>query len=186
MLAWEVIMTEQRISKLDYRMRWTVFIAIALTQAALIYKLLVTTNNEIPILFAIAVIAGLLILSPRVYDLSSLLMSRNEFRAELRPINDRLDEAERRIGNLFLITMSQAMFENLKKLGRDQGFGSYEKSAGLERELYHLRDIGYIDVNSVKEIPARGNNLSDFVKITPAGKQFIDLREGMEKIGKVE
>jgi hypothetical protein len=74
--------------------------------------------------------------------------------------------------------MGDAMYTNLKKIASGN-FGHYkiQKSSGLERELYYLRDIGYIAVNSISNLPKDGDNLSDYVKITKAGKQFVNLRE---------
>jgi hypothetical protein len=50
----------------------------------------------------------------------------------------------------------------------------------LKRELYHLRDIGYITVKAIRKIPENGTNLSDYVKITDTGKLFVNLRESMK------
>ena len=74
--------------------------------------------------------------------------------------------------------MSPAMFLNLKKLA-GRRFGPYEMGAGLERELRHLRDIGYIDVRAIGSLPAKGDELSEFVSVTPAGERFVALREQM-------
>lgn len=91
----------------------------------------------------------------------------------------RLDDAVRNIAQLFLVTMSEPMYNNLCKLAQEGGFGKYRWTKGLERELYHLRDIGYIDVRSIKAIPRGGENLSDHTTVTKTGKQFIALRKSM-------
>jgi hypothetical protein len=70
------------------------------------------------------------------------------------------------------------MYVNLKKLASGN-FGQYEISKGLERELYHLRDIGYIKVTSIKAIPKSGENLSDHIEVTETGKMFVELRESV-------
>ncbi|MBM5816720.1 MAG: hypothetical protein FJ083_09080 [Cyanobacteria bacterium K_Offshore_surface_m2_239] len=59
-------------------------------------------------------------------------------------------------------------------------FGRFQKTAGLERELYHLRDIGYIDVSSISDIPAEAANLFDSIGITEAGQRFVSLRVDLE------
>ena len=100
-----------------------------------------------------------------------------ELRKELRGVRHRLDETNERITELFLLTMAPPMYENLRKIASGN-FGLYEMSWGLERELYHLRDIGYIRVNSIQSIPRHGQNLSDYVNITESGKSFVELREG--------
>lgn len=98
-----------------------------------------------------------------------------EIRKELDSVRGELNDTNLLISQLFLTTMSQTMFDNLKKL--ETGcFGSYKMSLGLERELYHLRDIGYIEVPSIKAIPESGDDLSKHIKITPTGKQFVALR----------
>src|SRR5215216_6859453 len=97
-----------------------------------------------------------------------------ELRAEIKSVRKGLDEINERISQLFLTTMAPLMYENLKKIASGK-FGKYQMSKGLERELYHLRDIGYIAVPSIKEIPASGENLSAHVQITSTGQQFIEL-----------
>lgn len=104
---------------------------------------------------------------------------------ELGGIAKRVDDVERQVNalsdtvsKLFLYTMSGPMYTNLKKLASGE-FGSYEKGDALVRELYHLRDIGYIRVQSIRGLPVTGENLSDHVRVTPAGVQFVELRDSM-------
>lgn len=99
-----------------------------------------------------------------------------EFRQELDTVQKAVISIDSKIAALFMATMSRLMYVNLKKIGSGK-FGAYKMSQGLERELYHLRDIGYIAVHSVKAIPTEGGNLSEYVQITPTGKQFMELRE---------
>ncbi|PZN85182.1 MAG: hypothetical protein DM484_01715 [Candidatus Methylumidiphilus alinenensis] len=73
------------------------------------------------------------------------------------------------------------MYFNLEKLAATDPFGKYEKTKGLERELYHLRDIGYVDIESIKAIPESGDDLSKYVKITDTGKAFVKLRATFSK-----
>jgi hypothetical protein len=52
----------------------------------------------------------------------------------------------------------------------------------LEMELYHLRNLGYVVLNKMKapsihEIPESDDELSDYIEVTEAGKQYIALRE---------
>jgi hypothetical protein len=70
------------------------------------------------------------------------------------------------------------MYFNLKKIASGN-FGPYEIAhwSGLQRELYYLRDIGYIEVDSVSKLPQKGDNLSDCVRITDLGRKFVELRE---------
>lgn len=78
----------------------------------------------------------------------------------------------------FLLSMGYAMYLNLKKIASGN-FGPYEIAewSGLARELYYLRDIGYIRVDSISKLPKKGDNLSDYVRITNIGRKFVELRE---------
>jgi hypothetical protein len=98
-----------------------------------------------------------------------------ELRAELHSVREDLRRVESAVAELFLATMSDVMFDNLRKLASGS-FGSYHLGAALERELYHLRDIGYIDVYSIQQIPKHGPELSQYLKVTEAGKKFVQLR----------
>jgi hypothetical protein len=102
---------------------------------------------------------------------------------ELGKIQEKFEKAEEKvstiehkINTLFIMTMSPAMYENLRKLASSR-FGPYVMTDMLRRELYHLRTIGYIDVKSIRDIPGNGDDLSAYVKATPAGMEFAKLRE---------
>jgi hypothetical protein len=98
-----------------------------------------------------------------------------ELRSEVRSVREELSDLNQKVTRLFLTTMSPAMFENLSKLHTGH-FGPFEKTQGLKRELYHLRDIGYLAVESISALPDEGPNLSDFVSITETGRSFVELR----------
>ena len=117
----------------------------------------------------------------RVADCIEKLYTSRTVESELQHMRDRVDDAVAKIAQLFLLTMSGPMFQNLRKLAQQGGFGAYSWSAGLERELYHLRDIGYIDVASVQSIPRSGVNLSEHVVLTATGRQFLELRDAIER-----
>lgn len=102
---------------------------------------------------------------------------------EIGELKSKIDTVEKKVivlnenvSKLFLLTMAEPMYKNLKKLNSGK-FGEYKVNKGLERELYHLRDIGYISIESIKSIPEEGNDLSAHVKITDAGKMFVLLRD---------
>lgn len=99
----------------------------------------------------------------------------------------RISEAEKKIDRIFAYTMSDSMFLNLKKLSTGR-FGRFKNNGGLRRELRHLRDIGYVNVvgTRVGEIPSEGSDLSDFVRVTPIGKEFIEFREALERSEKLD
>jgi hypothetical protein len=102
------------------------------------------------------------------------------FRQEIQTVRDRIQEIDERVTKLFLITMSPAMYFNLEKLA-DGTFKHFRKTAGFERELYHLRDIGYVKIESIKAIPKEGPDITEYVTIKEAGKEFVQLRRAMEK-----
>ncbi|NJR76125.1 MAG: hypothetical protein HC773_26145 [Scytonema sp. CRU_2_7] len=47
-----------------------------------------------------------------------------------------------------------------------------------------MKDIGYVEVGRIRDIPYESNNLSDYVKVTDFGKQFIELRKSVEEESK--
>ena len=102
-------------------------------------------------------------------------ISFGELRAEVETVKTGLERLEGAVAHLFLTTMSEAMFENLRKLATGS-FGPYHWSDGLGRELYHLRDIGYLSVRSIRAIPRDGAELSQHVSVTDPGKKFVALR----------
>lgn len=91
-------------------------------------------------------------------------------------VNDAIVSLQERVSQLFLETMAEVMYRNLMKLARPDGFGEYELSNDLKRELYHLHDHGYIGDLNIEGIPERGPQLSDWVSITDAGRMFVELR----------
>jgi hypothetical protein len=102
---------------------------------------------------------------------------------ELGPIKllERKVEAvqlEVEISKSFVLSMGNYMYTNLAKIASGH-FGPYvlERGSALERELYHLRDIGYIHVDSIRAIPGSGDNLSKYIGITEVGSKFVELRE---------
>jgi hypothetical protein len=117
----------------------------------------------------------------RVQEGGSLKVGPVEFgelRNEVATVRSKVDDLGERVSKLFLLTMSAPMYVNLRKLASG-AFGPYQMSGGLERELYHLRDLGYVEVHAIREIPASGSELLDHVSITEAGSQFVALREEM-------
>jgi hypothetical protein len=114
------------------------------------------------------------------------LHSGSEFKigpVEIGELKSKIDTVEKEVTNvnenvskLFLMTMAEPMFYNLQKI-ESENFGKYKISKGFERELYHLRDIGYVDIESIQSIPKEGEELSKYVHVTQAGKLFVHLRE---------
>jgi hypothetical protein len=169
---------------------WAVFIGIATVEVLLLIKLLVYRSST-DLLVSICAIAVLLILTLRVQDLESISFDKNGIQAKLRYLEAGLSEAQaeieankEKIDNLFLLSMGPALYTNLKKIASGH-FGKYHKpnDGGLEHELRHLRNIGYIEIkdNSISKIPEYGEKLSEYVWATETGKDFVTLRELIEQ-----
>jgi hypothetical protein len=166
-----------------------VFGATALVLVALFVKLFQLDDAPTALVIAIAAVAGLLILSPRVFDLIELSVTNTGLTAKIRDVEQKVEEAKQKveetghkIDQLFAQTMSSEMFENLRKLSSGN-FGKYTtQNSGLVRELRHLRDVGYVEVEgTLASLPREGDNLSKHVRVTPVGKKFVSLRESMEQ-----
>ena len=159
---------------------WAAFTCIAFLEAILLIMLL-SGQTSVQLLVAIVAIAMLLFLIPRLDDVVSFTFDRGTFENKLGAINKKIAANKARTDKLVLLSMSKSMYEHLKKISSGS-FGPYKLNDILEREIYYLRDVGYIDnVERIRSIPYEGNNLSDYLKITDAGKQFIELRKSIEE-----
>jgi hypothetical protein len=162
---------------------WAVFIGVATVNIVLLIKLLAGQSST-DLLFAICVITILLIFSFRFDDITKANFSKDGLEIDLSSLNKRLDETMKEVDNVFLTSMGPDLYMNLKKI-TSRHFGKYHKNpdGGLDRELRHLRNIGYIEVkdNSISKIPEYGENLSDYVWATDTGMHFVALRESIEQ-----
>lgn len=176
---------------------WAVFIGVATVDVVLLVKLL-TSQSSTDILLAIGAVTTLLIFSFRLEDIIKANFGKDGLQIELSDLNTRLKKTENnlteakaeieankeKIDNLFLLSMGPDLYTNLNKIASGY-FGKYHKNpdGGLDRELRHLRNIGYIEVtdNSISKIPEHGENLSEYVKATKTGKEFVMLREWVEQ-----
>lgn len=168
-----------------------------MVDAVLLVKLL-TIQFSTGLLLAIVAITTLLIFSFRLEDIIKANLSKDEQQIELSDLSKRLEKTENdlteaqakikayedKIDNLFLLSMGSDLYTSLKKIASGQ-FGKYHKKPNgiLDRELRHLRVIGYIEVkdNVIGRIPERGENLSEYVWTTEAGRDFVALRESVEQ-----
>ncbi len=172
-----------------YHHAWpiVVFSATVAVLISLVVKMFLVTEVSTPLVVAIAAISGLLIVSPRVFDLAELTISKDGLVAKIKHAEEKAEvaekavkEAEKKIDRLFAYTMSDSMYRNLKKIVSG-AFGSFENSGGLRTELRHLRDVGYIQVKGhIGELPRSGVDLSVFVTATQVGKDFVALRDSIE------
>lgn len=167
-------------------MSWITFIILACVEFVLLAKV-VKGETSVEIILAVIFIAILILIAPRIYDLISITVSKdqlslqlNQVQQDLNQAKQELEENKEKIDRLFLMSLSPPMYHNLYKISRGY-FGDYEMNEGLKRELYHLRDIGYIEVKAIKSIPNQGSNLSEYVKITATGQEYVNLRETILK-----
>ena len=167
----------------DYSAKWwAAFICIIFIEAVLL--ILLISRQPTPLLFvAIVAIALLLFLIPQLDEVIALTFDRGKLDSKINSIGKKLSTTKARTDKLVLLSMSKSMFETLKKLA-GANFGSYEMNDNLEKEIFHLKDIGYVEVGRIRDIPYKDNNLSDYVKVTDLGKQYIELRKSTEEDNK--
>lgn len=88
---------------------WLVFLSMAVVEAVLLYKLILRPEVSYGLIIAIIIIALLLILSPRVFDIESIKWG--EFQTELKKIEKKLDDTDLRINTLFMMTCRDQCIE---------------------------------------------------------------------------
>lgn len=96
-------------------------------------------------------------------------------------LEEEVERTRKQIDNLMINSMSPKTLGQLKKISSGK-FGTYWLGIGLSRELSYLENIGYITFKppceGIEDIPKDGKNLdlSNYVSITPQGKEYLDLR----------
>jgi hypothetical protein len=168
------------------QIQWAaVFLGIASIEVALLYKLIAgqAETSQTEMIIAICFVAILFVLSSNVDSLKSISFGKEGFKAELEVLQKKTFENDQAIADLILLSMGPDAYFNLKQIATGN-YGPYEKKPhiGLETELYHLRNLGYVVLNrekaqSIHEIPESGDQLSDYIQVTEAGKKYIELRE---------
>lgn len=96
---------------------------------------------------------------------------------KVEQVDEELRRTQQRLDRLFLLTMSDTMYYNLDKLARHD-FPKFKLGPGLQRELNHLRDIGYIKLRqdeTLTDLPKEGSYLSQYIEVTERGCEFIEL-----------
>ncbi|MFD3459141.1 hypothetical protein ACFWVM_05480 [Nocardia fluminea] len=110
----------------------------------------------------------------------------NRVKDTVKKTEKEVETLSKRVERVFLASMDADMALNLRKLSNED-FGEYFMHAPLERQLRHLRDLGYIEVNcAISEIPNEGENLSQHVIATKTGRDFINLRDEARRAAKTE
>lgn len=188
-------MIEESMNEQSFKnIQWiAVFLGLALVEAALLFKLIARQSAPSPagMVAAICVVGILLVVASNVDRMESLSLTKEGFKVNLEKLEHKIDENQKAIVDLILGSMGHYAYENLKKFARPEGFEKYEKPhyQGLETELYHLRNLGYVRLKdglrlpdsarleSIYDIPASGAQLSDYIEITDQGRKYIELRE---------
>lgn len=166
----------------------TVFCAALLIAFALVVKLFVSAEVSSTLVSAILAVVVLLFLCPRLFELAELTVTKGGLKAKLRAVEQKAEmaeqsvkNAEKKIDQLVAFSMSESLFSNLQKLATGN-FGRARVDDGFQRELRHLRNLGYITVKGyIRDIPGETERLSEYIDVTPIGKEFIGLRESMSQ-----
>ncbi|PMB21563.1 hypothetical protein [Fischerella thermalis] len=168
----------------DYTTKWwAAFSCLAFIEGVLLVMLF-SGRSSVLTIAALLFIAILMVFLPRADDVVALTFDRDKIDNKINSLNKKLSTTKNRADKIFLLTIPESMYKTLQKINSGN-YGNYDLTAKLERELYHLRDIGYIeDTKEIRDIPYEGNNLSNYVKITALGKQYIELRKSIEEENK--
>ncbi|MEJ2888340.1 hypothetical protein [Actinomycetospora aeridis] len=159
---------------------WThaVFALCVVVEAILLYELVVAPGAPAELIVAVTAVLVVALVVPRLADLVSIKLPGG-VEAQLKEVTSELERTNDRLDSLFAISMSPWQCENLEKLASGH-FGDYVMSGGLDNDLRHLRSHGYVHVEGIRAIPQRGENLSEFVEITEAGRRFVALRASVD------
>lgn len=105
---------------------------------------------------------------------------------ELERVKTAVDQAETAIDRLYALSMSDDAFGQLKKLSTGN-FGGYwldpKLTVGLAAEINYFKILGYISFKKIadtRDLPTGDHptdNLSDYIRVTPLGDEFIAFRE---------
>lgn len=159
---------------------WAAFSCLAFIEGILLVMLF-SGRGSVLIIAALIFIALLMFFLPRADDVIALTLDRDKIENKINSLNKKMTTTKNRVDRLYILSMPESMYKTLQKINSGD-YGNYDLSAKLERELYFLRDLGYIDeIEEIRDIPYKGNNLCNYVRITAAGKQFLELRKSIEE-----
>lgn len=161
-------------------LRWMAVGVLALVEIGLVICLIAGHAETGLLIGTIIAVAALIVLTVRASDVALLAGGPRRQVGDLETLRQRLDETDRRTSDLVRLVLPRDEFHTLRKLA-GRRFGPYAMGGGLERELRHLRQLGYVDVPSIGAIPRHGGELAESVRITPSGERFVELREQLER-----
>jgi hypothetical protein len=99
-----------------------------------------------------------------------------ELKTAVDNVQSDVEGLSEKVSQLFLHTMSDGAYRNLRKIV-SKHFGPYTMGSALDRELRFLRESGFIKVQAISSIPKEGPDLSEYVSATKNGEDFVALRE---------
>jgi len=177
-------------------LRWAVFICIAIVLAVLLVQLIRASSTlaQAEILTAVVIVCGLIILSVRVFDISSLTLRKDKLVAKLeRRIDETegevqtqkslLDEHRDILDRLIIFSMSGYIFGHLDHILDAKNKGEPYTVQDIEKvrdELKFLKDHGYIEDFNPGDI-APGRNIADVIRLTDIAEWFVRFRFEAEK-----
>jgi hypothetical protein len=165
----------------NWMFQWFIVVLFAAIEAVLLIKMVSSDSPSSALLFAIVLIAGLLLLTgAQSFGIATISLGTRGLEAKLQEVEHKVEVANNRILELFVLTLSRGTYLELSRLARPEGLGPYMMTPALSRELERLANIGYIEVPSFDAIPTEGENLSDYVTITDEGREFLRLRQQLE------
>jgi hypothetical protein len=175
------------------QLQWAgIFSGLVSIEVALLFKLIRSPAATDPtwIVVAICMVGALFILSPNLSSLASLSLGKEGLKAELKVLHRKTSHLEQEILRLTMMSMGDLCYRNLLKLASGT-FVNFDKPhhRGLESELYHLRNLGYVvhkkdKTPSLFEIPEKGSDLCDYIEVTAEGRRYIELRERYQRRSK--
>jgi hypothetical protein len=113
-----------------------------------------------------------------------------EVKEQVSRQDQKIEEQQNIINELVVFSMSQPIFKHLRDFHYNQVNGGieylFDNTHDFKRDLTYLRDHGFIeskDPGQYLNIDAlyQGQNLSDVMKLTPAGEFYVNMREKYEK-----
>ncbi|WP_026731246.1 hypothetical protein [Fischerella sp. PCC 9605] len=165
----------------DYSTKWWAAFSCLAFMEGILLVMLFSGRGSVLIIAALIFIAILMVFIPRAEDVVALTFDRDKIDNKINSLNKKITTTKNRVDKLFVLSIPESMYKTLQKINSGN-YGNYDLTAKLERELYFLRDVGYIeDMEEIRDIPYKGSNLSNYVKITGTGKQFIELRKSIEE-----
>jgi hypothetical protein len=159
----------------------TVLATLVLVIAGLFVALFTSDTADVPVVTAIVACVVLMLLVPQMSRVVAVKGFGVEatMAARIEKVEGAVDETNRRIDALFALSISDWQYRNLVKLASGT-FGPFVRSLGLENDLRHLRNHGYVAIPSVRDIPDRGDELCTHVEVTDTGRKFVELREELQ------